>query len=498
MRQPSCPAIVALALLVGPFAAVMAATQAESENRAADREALAEVLAEYFRLGEPDARAKLVPEIRRLAEDSAQAVAEALPELTLWSDPAASEGEFDVAVGSSSTFHATYRLPRDYTTKRRWPLLLTIRKAPRRLTFGDGWAERPAFPVWLPASATESFVHVSYYTSTEATFAKSGMLVEEFRTALREARRRFRIDSDRIFLHGEWEGGEAAWQVAVFQPHLFAGVILVASCPDLPYPMETYPRIVAGNLARLPMLVAVPEKSKPEQGAEDAGDRSEASASSSATPALPDEHPLDRLLVAGRAMELLAEETGAPWKVVRYSLEQSLRESVVAGESADALARLLGRTRGTPGSTLARVFRFPSQGDAGWVRQTQFLGAVWEAEAISIMQRTARGAEAGESFTGSAVTEKTAAVTARIDGQAMDLDTRHCGGVDVLLRPGQVDWSEPVIVRINGARRHEGVVEPDIAVMVEEAYRDWEFQHPPWARLSFSIRGDGAGKGTRP
>ncbi|MCO6439077.1 MAG: hypothetical protein J5J06_18445 [Phycisphaerae bacterium] len=484
-----------LFLCIIPLPSSRAATVSADALRAPGDEGtpkLADVLARYFQTEDARARKALVEDVRRVADGAVDEVAAALAELELWSEPEASEGKFEAPIAGGSPLHVSYRLPKDYSIERRFPLLVTIQKSSRRLFVGSGWAMRPAFPQWLPASATERFVHVSYFTPTEATFAASGTLGAEFRAVVREARRRFRIDSDRIFLHGEWEGGEAAWQVAMFQPHLFAGAILVASIPDLPYPATMYRMMAGSNLNRLPLLVATPVA----RGLSDPGDpRASARAETpdSGTKDGPDSPPpnasLGRLTAAGRAIELLAAETGSPWKVLHYPLGLTLESTAAESESAAALASFLGRSREMQTDNVSRVFRYPSQGDAGWVRQTKFLGDVWEAEVISIEARS----QATDSvpYAYRVLLDKLASIVGERGDQSFEIRTHHCGGIDVLLRPGDVDWSKPVTVRINGARRHDSVVEPDIAAMLEEAYRDWEFQHPPWARLRFSIRSDG-------
>ena len=42
---------------------------------------------------------------------------------------------------------------------------------------------------------------------------------------LRDAMRRFSIDSDRVFLSGHSIGGDAAWDIGLAHPDLWAGVI---------------------------------------------------------------------------------------------------------------------------------------------------------------------------------------------------------------------------------------------------------------------------------
>jgi pimeloyl-ACP methyl ester carboxylesterase len=50
--------------------------------------------------------------------------------------------------------------------------------------------------------------------------------------SLRDACRRFSIDVDRVFLTGHGVGGEAAWDIAIAHPDLWAGVIPIAAVAD--------------------------------------------------------------------------------------------------------------------------------------------------------------------------------------------------------------------------------------------------------------------------
>ena len=49
---------------------------------------------------------------------------------------------------------------------------------------------------------------------------------------LRDARRRFSIDSDRVFLSGHGHGGDAAFDIGMSHPDLFAGVMPIAGISD--------------------------------------------------------------------------------------------------------------------------------------------------------------------------------------------------------------------------------------------------------------------------
>jgi pimeloyl-ACP methyl ester carboxylesterase len=50
--------------------------------------------------------------------------------------------------------------------------------------------------------------------------------------SLRDARHRFNIDSDRVFLTGHGMGGDAAWDMGLAHPHLFAGVMPINGAID--------------------------------------------------------------------------------------------------------------------------------------------------------------------------------------------------------------------------------------------------------------------------
>ena len=50
--------------------------------------------------------------------------------------------------------------------------------------------------------------------------------------ALRDATKRFGIDTDKVFLTGHWMGGDAAWDIGLAHPDLWAGVILVGAVAE--------------------------------------------------------------------------------------------------------------------------------------------------------------------------------------------------------------------------------------------------------------------------
>ncbi|MDR3633945.1 MAG: PHB depolymerase family esterase, partial [Isosphaeraceae bacterium] len=70
--------------------------------------------------------------------------------------------------------------------------------------------------------------------------------------SLRDARRRFAIDSDRVFLCGQLNGGHMAWDFGVAHPDMFAGVAVVSGLP-----LKYVIRYLEKNSDRLPLYVAL-------------------------------------------------------------------------------------------------------------------------------------------------------------------------------------------------------------------------------------------------
>ena len=67
--------------------------------------------------------------------------------------------------------------------------------------------------------------------------------------ALRDARRRYAIDSDRVFVAGQLTGGNMAWDFALAHPDLFAGVIVISG-----FPAKYVPRLPAPSRAAAALL----------------------------------------------------------------------------------------------------------------------------------------------------------------------------------------------------------------------------------------------------
>src|SRR4029077_9295624 len=72
-------------------------------------------------------------------------------------------------------------------------------------------------------------------------------------SSLFDARRRFSIDSDRVFLAGHSMGADAAWDIGFSHPHLFAGLISISGAVD------RHPKFCMENGRTLPLFAVAGE-----------------------------------------------------------------------------------------------------------------------------------------------------------------------------------------------------------------------------------------------
>jgi predicted esterase len=116
-------------------------------------------------------------------------------------------------------------LPPEYSPNRYYPLIVALRPAERTaddmlLWWGGsrdkpGQAQRLGYIVVAPHYAKEDARQYEYDVDSHRNVLD----------AIADARKRFSIDSDRIFLTGHGMGGDAAFDIGISHPDLFAGVI---------------------------------------------------------------------------------------------------------------------------------------------------------------------------------------------------------------------------------------------------------------------------------
>ena len=78
-------------------------------------------------------------------------------------------------------------------------------------------------------------------------------------TALRDATRRFSVDTDRVFISGHALGGDAAWDIAVAHPDLWAGLVTIGAKSNYGKDAPQYITFYDENAKHFPMYFVLGE-----------------------------------------------------------------------------------------------------------------------------------------------------------------------------------------------------------------------------------------------
>ena len=128
------------------------------------------------------------------------------------------------------------QLPPEYDPYRRYPAIVTLHGAGTTPEHQIDWwagahgpdgtrlgqATRHGYIVIAPRWGKEHQFQYGYTAAEHAAVLNS----------LRDACKRFSIDTDRVFLSGHSMGGDAAWDIGLSHPDLWAGVIPIVAVAD--------------------------------------------------------------------------------------------------------------------------------------------------------------------------------------------------------------------------------------------------------------------------
>ncbi|OGG49885.1 MAG: hypothetical protein A3F84_15975 [Candidatus Handelsmanbacteria bacterium RIFCSPLOWO2_12_FULL_64_10] len=184
----------------------VAATQAES---------LLEILAET----KPRAAEKA---IRRALRDTDLSIDEWTEAIRRFTPPApdVADGPFEITLTlpGGRDWPCLVQMPKGYDHAKPTPLVIVLP--------GTGAEMEMMHALWEPVAADSGFLFAFpklLYVSTGWQFKADEREVPP--ATLREMKRRFNVDEDRVFLTGVSKGGHASWDVGFRFPQLFAGIV---------------------------------------------------------------------------------------------------------------------------------------------------------------------------------------------------------------------------------------------------------------------------------
>jgi predicted esterase len=124
------------------------------------------------------------------------------------------------------------QLPPEYNPYRRYPMVVTLHGAgitPSQQI--DWWAGLWQVGGRMGQATRHGYIVLApeWMTAHQKEFGSSAREHAAVLNCLRDACRRFAVDTDRVFLSGHSIGGDAAWDIGLSHPDLWAGVIPIGA-----------------------------------------------------------------------------------------------------------------------------------------------------------------------------------------------------------------------------------------------------------------------------
>ncbi len=338
-------------------------------------------------------------------------------------------------------FSYLVQLPPEYDPYRKYPTLLVLNGAynspDQELSFWAGAPQRDGDGNVVGPRNGQAMRHgyitiaVEWQKPQQYLYEYSLREHEAVLACLRDATRRFSIDTDRIFLSGHGIGGDAAWDLAQAHPDMWAGVIPFVARRD---PIKKYIQFYFENAEFVPLYFVAGEKD-------------------------------------GQKMSQNAEL----WdRYLRKRFDTTVVEYLGRGQEPfhDEILYIFEwmglpnhRRVGSPKEFACKTMR-PWDNYFWWIEGREFPREVHPQQWPS---RVARSNE----------------VSGRITKQNTLRAKTSAAKTTIWLSPEVVDFSQPIDIKINGSKltKARGSTAPNLRVLLEDVRTRGERIRPFWAKL---------------
>ena len=338
-----------------------------------------------------------------------------------------------LAINDPAGIKGTYlvQLPPEYHHYRPYPVLFVLHQ-------GD---EKPLDMLnrWSDLAAQHGYILVApeWNDGVRPTYAYSAQEHVTVVSALRDLRRRFQVDSDRVFLFGYGQGGQMAYDVGLSHPDLFAGVLPMSASPIY------FPSKYGTNAQFLPFYVVN-------------GDRTGTAATESRT--------LFKEWVRWNYASFYVEYRGRG--VEWFAAELPIMFDWMNRKKRAHPLRELGRVNFNGGA--GEEFKAMRLTD----NRFYWLEAELQPRHVNYVPNWSKHLAP-------------ATLQANIfAGNLIHVRTKGANQVTVWLGPSMIDFNKPVTLRVNGQQLRPVRVEPKLEILLEDVYHRGDRQRPYFARVS--------------
>ena len=161
-------------------------------------------------------------------------------------------------------FEYEVQLPDEYDPFRRYPAILTLHAGGRSAADQIDWWAGPYnadLEMRMGQATRHGYIVVAprWLRPNQTQYEYSGREHAVVLACLRDACRRFAVDTDRVFLTGHSVGGDAAWDLGLAHPDLWAGVIPIVATADYGPQSPKYVSLYWENARYVPLYFVTGE-----------------------------------------------------------------------------------------------------------------------------------------------------------------------------------------------------------------------------------------------
>ena len=213
-----------------------------------------DLVVQYLRSNNPGERASIIAKLGRLEGGTPTNIAQLLRNMKPPIETAAQDGlptgQFQIAIPIENGKKLIYdvQLPNEYNPYRKYPTIVSLHSATGSPAKQMEWWCGKVTPQNTrrgPATFLEGYIVITPHWArpNQRKYDYSEAEHRAVLAPLRDAMRRFSVDVDRVFLAGSSMGGDAAWDIGLAHPDMWAGVIPISATAD--HGRRTSPKYVS-------------------------------------------------------------------------------------------------------------------------------------------------------------------------------------------------------------------------------------------------------------
>lgn len=423
-----------------------------------------ESLKTYYRTDNESARRKLESEILADSDCTEETLLNAIRKLQLWDAEASGIREMELRVGRrvDAVKNVTVSVPDQYDPAKSWPVVITLH--------GQGQSAGSMMQMTraMLGSAADEHIIVAPRDLGPLGFTEPNDVVDQPRQLLISVRKKFHIDSDRVFLMGYSIGGHNTWMAGIMHADCFAGIMPLAT-PLQVIGNDMLYEVLTPNLRNLDTLFVWGAKDNLGQDGR--------------------LHPLGGNAAMGRLLAKAMRTSCGP-RFTGIELPHAGHGDV--RPPRDAIDAWLRQTRTKWPNRVDQHFRLTGQSAAAWIRAVDLMGKPLADAPSTVKLKPGEDPNAAQKRH---LISQLGWIQGTVDKQTITISTKKVKDVVLLLSDEMIDLDKPVTVIRNKREVFQGRVQRSLRVMLKETAETLDFARIPQARLFIpasgrKVRGD--------